>query len=220
MNATYPATIFQFLPADIVSQILNFGLPSPLDVQIVGTAVKANQELAHTLLDKLKAIPGAVDMHIQQPYDYPQINVDVDRTKAQLLGLTQQNVASNMLVSLSGSFQTAPSFWIDPKTGTQYNVVSQTPQYRLASLNDLGNTPLSQSARQHPASTSGTSQILSNIATMHRSTAPSVVSHYNAQTRVRYLRQRGGLRPRLRRVAHRSSVTRMREPVAAEGHET
>ena len=181
LNATYPATTFQFLPADIVSQILNFGLPSPLDVQIVGTELKENQKLAHDLLEKLKAIPGAVDMHIQQPYDYPQIDVDVDRTKAQLLGLTQQNVASNMLVSLSGSFQTTPSFWIDPKTGTQYNVVSQTPQYRLASLNDLGNTPLSQSSGSI-ASSSGTSQILSNIATMHRSTAPSVVSHYNAQT--------------------------------------
>jgi multidrug efflux pump subunit AcrB len=106
--------------------------------------------------------------------------VDVDRSKAQLLGLTQQNVASNMLVSLSGSFQTSPSFWIDPKTGTQYNVVSQTPQYRLASLNDLGNTPLSQSSGA--AGPNGTSQILSNVATFHRSVGPSVVSHYNAQT--------------------------------------
>jgi multidrug efflux pump subunit AcrB len=172
LAATYPATTFQFLPADIVSQILNFGLPSPLDVQIVGPDVKANQKLANSLLEKLKAVPGAVDMHLQQPYDYPQINVDVDRSKAELLGLTEQTVASNMLISLSGSFQTTPSFWIDPKTGTQYNVVSQTPQFRLASLNDLGNTPLGGTG----------SQILSSIASMHRSTAPSVVSHYNAQT--------------------------------------
>jgi multidrug efflux pump subunit AcrB len=181
LSATFPATSFQFLPADIVSQILNFGLPSPLDIQVVGADVKGNQKLVGDLLQKLKGVPGAVDMHIQQDYDYPQINVDVDRSKAELLGLTEQNVATNMLVSLSGSFQTNPSFWIDPKTGTQYNVVTQTPQYRLASLNDLGNTPLSQSMGSIP-SAGGTSQILSGIASMHRSTAPTVVSHYNAQT--------------------------------------
>ena len=181
LSATFPATSFQFLPADIVSQILNFGLPSPLDVQVVGSDVKGNQKLAVDLLGKLKGVPGAVDLHLQQDYDYPQINVDVDRSKAELLGLTEQNVATNMLVSLSGSFQTSPSFWIDPKTGTQYNVVTQTPQYRLASLNDLGNTPLSQSTGSIP-SAGGTSQILSAIASMHRSTAPTVVSHYNAQT--------------------------------------
>jgi multidrug efflux pump subunit AcrB len=177
---TFPSTTFQFLPADIVSQILNFGLPSPIDIQIVGTNIDANQKLAKSVLQKVLGIPGAVDMHIQQPTDYPQINVDVDRTKAELLGLTQQNVASNLLVSLSGSFQTNPSFWIDPKTGTQYNVAAQTPQFRLASLNDLGNTPLSQTTASNPAS-GGTSQILSNVASMHRSTAASVVSHYNAQ---------------------------------------
>jgi multidrug efflux pump subunit AcrB len=181
MAATYPGTQFQFLPADIVSQILNFGLPAPLDVQVFGPDTKGNRVFVDTLLQKMTSIPGAVDLHIQQPYDYPQIDVDVDRSKAQLLGLTEQNVASNMLVSLSGSFQTTPSFWIDPKTGTQYNVVSQTPQYRLASLNDLGNTPLSLSAGSTPG-TGGTSQILSSVASMHRDTAPSVVSHYNAQT--------------------------------------
>ncbi|HLW23765.1 MAG TPA: efflux RND transporter permease subunit [Steroidobacteraceae bacterium] len=181
LAALYPSTQFAFLPADIVSQILNFGLPSPIDVQITGQNVDANRAFMQHLLPKLVAIPGAVDLHIQQAYDYPQINVDVDRSKAELLGLTQQNVASNMLVSLSGSFQTSPSFWIDPKTGTQYNVVSQTPQYRLQSLNDLGNTPLSQSVGSTPAA-SGTSQVLSNVALMHRSVAPAVVSHYNSQT--------------------------------------
>ena len=180
LTKEFPDGQFAFLPADIVSQILNFGLPAPLDVQVSGPEVEKNREYVQMLLTKLKMIPGAVDMHVQQPYDYPQINVDVDRTKARLLGLTQQNVASNMLVSLSGSFQTTPSFWIDPKTGTQYNVVAQTPQYRLASLNDLGNTPLSQVAGSTPAA-NGTSQILSNVATFHRSMGPSVVSHYNAQ---------------------------------------
>jgi CzcA family heavy metal efflux pump len=181
LSATYPDGEFAFLPADIVSQILNFGLPSPLDLQIAGPDVEKNQAYAKSLLKKLLTIPGAVDLHLQQPYDYPQLNVDVDRSKAQLLGLTQQNVASNMLVSLSGSFQTSPSFWIDPKTGTQYDVVSQTPQYRLASLNDLGNTPLSQPSGMGQGD-NGVSQILSNVATFHRSTGPSVVSHYNAQT--------------------------------------
>jgi CzcA family heavy metal efflux pump len=181
LGATYSGAQFAFLPADIVSQILNFGLPAPLDVQISGSDIVGNQAYAKTLLRKMLSIPGAVDLHIQQPYDYPQLNVDVDRSKAQILGLTQQNVASNILVSLSGSFQTSPSFWIDPKTGTQYNVVSQTPQYRLASLNDLGNTPLSQPSGSAPT-VNGTSQILSSVATFHRSVGPSVVSHYNAQT--------------------------------------
>jgi len=169
------------LPADIVSQILNFGLPSPLDVQVSGPNVKANRQFIDSLLQKMTGIPGAVDLHVQQAYNYPQIDVDVDRSKAQLLGLTEQNVASNMLISLSGSFQTAPSFWIDPNTGTQYNVVSQTPQFRLSSLNDLANTPLSL-AGGATTGTAGTSQILSPPPPPHRDEAPSVVSHYDAQT--------------------------------------
>jgi multidrug efflux pump subunit AcrB len=177
----YPGVQFQFLPADIVSQILNFGLPAPVDIQVAGQDVKGNREFISRLYQKVASVPGAVDMHIQQPYNYPQIDVEVDRSKAQLLGLTEQNVASNLLVSLSGSFQTAPSFWIDPQTGTQYAVVSQTPQYRLQTLNDLGNTPLSRTLGSVPAS-GGTSQILSSVATMRRDVAPAVVSHYNAQT--------------------------------------
>jgi len=157
----------------MISQILNFGLPSPLDVQIVGFNVPANREFANNLLTKLRSVAGAVDLHIHQSGDYPQFNVDVDRTKAQLLGLTEQSVATNMLVSLSGSFQTAPSFWVDPKNGTQYQVATQTPQFRLETLNDLGNTPLS-------GGIGGSSQILSNLASIHRSVAPAVVSHYNA----------------------------------------
>ena len=173
LAAGYPSTTFAFLPADMISQILNFGLPSPIDVQIVGFNVQANREFANTLLPKLQRVPGAVDVHIHQSGDYPQFNVDVDRTKAQLLGLTEQSVASNMLVSLSGSFQTAPSFWVDPKSGTQYPVATQTPQFRLQNLNDLGNTPLS-------GGVGGSSQILSNLAAVHRSAAPAVVTHYNA----------------------------------------
>ena len=169
----YPSTTFAFLPADMIGQILNFGLPSPIDVQIVGFNVPANRLFANNLLAKLRSVGGAVDLHIQQSGDYPQFNVDVDRTKAQLVGLTEQSVANNILVSLSGSFQTAPSFWIDPNNGTQYQVASQTPQYQLQNLNDLGNTPLS-------GGIGGTSQILSNIASIHRTVAPAVVTHYNA----------------------------------------
>jgi multidrug efflux pump subunit AcrB len=173
LAAAYPSATFAFLPADMIGQILNFGLPSPIDVQVVGFNVAANREVANRLLERLRSVPGAVDLHIQQQGDYPQFNVDVDRGKAQLVGLTEQTVANNLLVSLSGSFQTAPSFWIDPKSGTQYQVVAQTPQFRLENLNDLANTPLTGGAR-------GASQILSNIASIHRSVAPIVVSHYNA----------------------------------------
>jgi multidrug efflux pump subunit AcrB len=175
LTATYPSTQFAFLPADMIGQILNFGLPAPIDIQIAGENVQANHEFANVLLQKLRAVAGAVDLHVHQAGDYPQFNVDVDRTKAQLLGLTEQSVAGNMLVSLSGSFQTSPSFWVDPRSGTQYQVATQTPQYRLETLNDLGNTPLSSSAG------SG-SQLLSNVSHIHRSVAPAVVSHYNATT--------------------------------------
>ena len=172
LAATYPSSTFAFLPADMIGQILNFGLPSPIDVQIVGFNTEADREVANHLLQKLRTVPGAVDLHIHQAGDYPQFNVDVDRSKAELVGVTEQAVASNLLVSLSGSFQTAPSFWVDPKGGTQYQVVAQTPQYRLQTLNDLGNTPLN--------GTRNSSQILSNLVSIHRSAAPAVVSHYNA----------------------------------------
>ncbi|HKT71658.1 MAG TPA: efflux RND transporter permease subunit [Steroidobacteraceae bacterium] len=173
LNASFPSTSFAFLPADIVSQTLNFGLPSPIDIQIVGMNLEANHEFANQLLPQLRTIPGAVDLRVQQALDYPTIHVDVNRTKARQLGLTQQNVASNLLVSLSGSFQTQPSFWNDPATGTSYNVVAQTPQAELDSLNALATTPLTGSA---PTS----SQLLANVAEFSRGSSPAIVSHYNA----------------------------------------
>jgi multidrug efflux pump subunit AcrB len=172
LAAGYPSATFAFLPADMIGQILNFGLPSPIDIQVVGFNVAANRDFANQLLQRLRSVPGAVDLHIHQTGDYPQFNVDVDRGKAQLVGLTEGAVANNLLVSLSGSFQTSPSFWIDPKSGTQYQVATQTPQFRLENLNDLGNTPLN--------GPHGASQILSSVANIHRSVAPAVVSHYNA----------------------------------------
>jgi multidrug efflux pump subunit AcrB len=172
----YPGVDFAFLPADMVSQILNFGLPAPLDLQVSGFNVAANRDYADALLARMRAIPGAVDLRIQQAFDYPQINVVVDRSKAALLGLSEQDVAGNLLVSLSGSFQTTPSFWIDPKSGTEYNVAAQTPQFALASLPDLGTTPIT------PASggTNSNAQLLANVASFHRSVVPAVVSHYDA----------------------------------------
>jgi multidrug efflux pump subunit AcrB len=177
LPGTFPSTSFAFLPADIVSQTLNFGLPSPIDVQIIGANVQGNRNYANALLAQLRGIPGLVDLRIQQADDYPQINVDVDRTKARLIGLTQFDVASNMLVSLSGSSQTSPSFWVDPHSGTQYSVVVQTPQYRLETPNALAMTSLtspSAGAAQGPA------QVLANVATFHHTVGPAVVSHYDS----------------------------------------
>ncbi|HYM29629.1 MAG TPA: efflux RND transporter permease subunit [Steroidobacteraceae bacterium] len=172
LTALYPATSFAFLPADIVSQILNFGLPSPLDVQVSGFNIDANRAYANDLLRRMHTIPGLVDLRIQQDFDYPTLNVAVDRSKAALLGLSETDVASDLLVSLSGSSQTTLSFWIDPKSGSQYSIVAQTPQFRLASLSDLATTPVTGS--------NGSSQMLANLASFSRGVAPAVVSHYDA----------------------------------------
>ncbi len=173
LNERYPSATFAFLPADIVSQILNFGLPAPLDVQVSGFNVNANRAYAADLLARLHKVPGIVDLRIQQAFDYPTLNVDVDRSKAALLGLTETDVANDLLTSLSGSGQTLLSFWIDPKTGTQYPVVAQTPQFRLTSLTDLTTTPVTgPNAR--------TTQLLANLASFRRTMTPAVVSHYDA----------------------------------------
>jgi len=169
----YPSTLFTFPPADIVSQILNFGLPAPLDIQISGFNIEGDRRYANLLLERMRSVPGAVDLRVHQVFDHPNLEVNVDRSKAALLGVTERDVASNLLVSLSGSFQTTPSFWIDPKTGSQYSVTAQTPQYKLTSLYDLAATPLSASA-------GGAPQMLSNLATFRRNVAPGVVSHYDA----------------------------------------
>ena len=173
LTAAFPTTTFSFLPADIVSQILNFGLPSPLDVQIIGNNLPANRVFASHLLTQLKQIPGTVDLHMQQAFNYPQVNVTVNRTNAQLLGYTEHDIATDLLTSLSGSFQTNPSFWANPKTGVQYSVVAQVPQYQMQTMNDLMQTPVST-----PGSAT---QILGNLASFGYSTGPAVVSHYNVK---------------------------------------
>src|ERR1017187_2893153 len=170
----FPSTSFSFLPSDIVSQILNFGLPAPFDVQVVGINLTDNRNFANALLAKLQTIPGAADLRIQQAFDYPQVNVTVDRVNAAQLGFTQQDVATNVLISLSGSQQTAPSYWVDPKTGIEYNVATQAPQYRLTSMQDLAVTPVTKG-------TGGSQQLLANLATIDRGVGQAVVSHYDAR---------------------------------------
>ncbi|HTP42921.1 MAG TPA: efflux RND transporter permease subunit [Candidatus Acidoferrum sp.] len=169
----FPGVTFYELPVDIVTQILNFGLPAPLDIQIVGRNLVANRAFAESLINKLKFVPGAVDLRIQQPFNYPKFHIDVDRTKTSQVGFTQKDVANNLLISLSGSSQTTPTFWLDPRTGVSYNIATQTPQYRVDSLQDLQNIPI--------ANGTAPPQILASLGTFSRGSEMAVVSHYNIQ---------------------------------------
>ena len=177
LPARFPGVSFAFLPADIVSQILNFGLPAPIDIQIVGNNFEANRVFAARLLEKVRYIPGATDMRIQQAFNQPELRVEVDRSRAQALGLSQREVATNLLISLAGSFQTAPSFWLNTKNGVSYQVITQAPEYRVASLQDLQNLPIG-------VSDDGTTQILGGLARITRGFGMGVVSHYNVQNTV------------------------------------
>jgi multidrug efflux pump subunit AcrB len=168
----FPGTTFSFLPADIISQILNFGLPSAIDIQVVGNDLAANREFANQLLVRMRQIPGAVDLRIQQPFDQPYLHVNVDRTKAQQVGYSERDVANNLLISLSGSFQTTPEFWLDPGNGVEYTIAAQTPQYRVQSLQDLENVPVTGETNARP-------QILTNVASIERGVGMATVSHYN-----------------------------------------
>jgi CzcA family heavy metal efflux pump len=170
----FPGATFSFLPADIVSQILNFGLPAPIDVQVVGYDLQANRAFADKLLERIQQVPGTVDLHVQQPFDQPYLHVNVDRTKAQQIGFTQRDVANNLLVSLSGSFQTTPEFWVNPKTGVSYSIATQTPQYRVDSLQDLENIPVT-------GPSGARSGILASLASIRRDAGLAVVSHFDIQ---------------------------------------
>jgi multidrug efflux pump subunit AcrB len=174
LTAQFPGVSFAFLPSDILTQILNFGLPAPLDVAVIGRDVEGNRAFANRMAERLRAIPGTVDVRVHQAYDYPQINVDVNRSNAALLGLTQANVAGNILVSLSGSSQSSPSFWLDPKSFVQYSVVAQTEQWRLNSLADLGMITVGAGNGSAP-------QLLANLATISRGVGAGVVSHYDGK---------------------------------------
>jgi CzcA family heavy metal efflux pump len=174
LNLEFPGVAFFFQPADIVSQVLNFGLPSPIDIQLVGRAQEENYHLATRLADQLRKIPGAVDVHIQQMFDLPTLEVQADRTKVQEVGFAQRDVAQSLLVALSGSFQTAPSFWLNPANGVSYSVASQVPQYQLDSLNALANIPVTGASGARP-------QLLRNLATFSRGAEQGVVTHYDVQ---------------------------------------
>ena len=196
LNRQYPGVTFYVLPVDIVTQILNFGLSAPIDLQIVGPNLYGNRALAERMLDEIRYLPGAADARIQQPFDYPRMTVNVDRTRAQEIGLTQQNVAQSLLVALSGSFQTTPSFYLDPKSGVTYNVAIQAPQYKLDSLAALESLPVTSAGAAQQAGdaaqTGGSAatgvpgtpppvNVLGNLASIAPGTEMGAVSHYDVQ---------------------------------------
>jgi len=168
----FPGVSFYFLPADMVTQIVNFGLPSPIDVQIEGNNVQASHQIAEKLMAEMHGVPGLTDLHIQQPLDYPTLDVAVDRTKAAQAGYTEQQVAQSALNTLSGSFQVTPMFLVNWDNGVNYNLVAQTPQYRVQSIKDIQNIPIAGGRQGNP-------EILADVASMKRSHEMAILSHFN-----------------------------------------
>ncbi len=173
LTAKFPDGTFFFTPANITNQILDFGLPAPIDIQILGRG-KENYKLAQRLLKQVAAIPGAVDVHIHQQVDYPTMQVNVDRARASQLGLTQQDVAQSTLISLTGSNQTAPNEWLNPTNGVNYQVTVQTPIYRNSTLQDFSRTPVT-------AASGNPSQMLGNLVAFRRDASPIIINHFNIQ---------------------------------------
>ena len=169
----FPGVSFAFLPADMVSQILNFGLPAPIDVQVVGNDMEANRRYADTLLQKIRFVSGTADLRIQQPFDQPYLRLRVERTKAEQLGFSARDIAQNLLVSMSGSFQTSPTFWVDPKSHVSYSIATQTPQYRTDTLQDLQNIPVTGT------NPSAAPSLMASLVAVQRGAGMAVVSHYN-----------------------------------------
>src|SRR5579864_4525803 len=169
----FPGVMFAFLPSDMVTQILNFGLPAPIDIQVIGNNLQGNRAWASQLLEKLRYVPGTADLRIQQPFDEPYLLFNVERTKAQELGFSAHDIAQNLLVSLSGSFQTSPTFWLDPKNGVSYSIATQTPQYRADTIQDLVNMPVTGTSTSTPPS------VMASLVSMQRGAGMGVVSHYN-----------------------------------------
>jgi multidrug efflux pump subunit AcrB len=213
LREKFPDTTFFFEPANITTQILNFGIPAPIDLQVVGRDTNANYKIARKIADRISRIPGAADVHVHQVIDQPEISLNVDRVKASQLGLTQRDVTSSMLISLSGSSQVAPNFWMNWDNGVNYSIGVQTPQYKIDGLDALLRTPVSvasnvvntttpdsqagisaagnafvgnspsgsSQAYGNPGAMAGTTQLLSNLVTVQRDTAPVIVNHYNVQ---------------------------------------
>ena len=174
LRQQFPGTEFYYLPTDMVSQILNFGLPAQIDVQVVGQAIDQDHELAEHMMQQISQIPGTTDLRIQQPFNLPTWTINVDRTRAQQVGYSQSDVANDVLTSLSGSFQTAPAFYLNPQNHVSYNIAVQTPQYDVLNLQQLQNFPIATSGPQQP-------QILGNLASIVRGGEQGTVSHYNAR---------------------------------------
>jgi multidrug efflux pump subunit AcrB len=174
LNREFPGITFYFLPADIVSQSINFGLPAPFDIQLVGRNQVKSREVAGRLADQIRRVPGAVDVRVQQPADLPKLSVEIDRTKASGMGLAERDVGNSVLLSLSGSGQVSPVYWIDPRIGIQYLVNVRVPERQMDSLAALGSIPINAS---QPGE--GNGQLLANLATVTRSAGPPVISHYN-----------------------------------------
>jgi CzcA family heavy metal efflux pump len=168
----FPGVTFYFLPADMVTQVLNFGLPAPIDIQIDGADIDGNRQVAERMLAELRRVPGLTDLRIQQQFDYPTYDINVDRTKAAQGGLNERSVVTSVLNSLSGSFQITPMFFLNWKNGVNYNLVAQTPQYKVQSLQDLANTPITATDTSRPG-------ILADVASVTRSTEMEAISHYN-----------------------------------------
>jgi multidrug efflux pump subunit AcrB len=175
----FPGVTFSFLPADIVSQILNFGAPAPIDLQVRGPDLHADFTYADGLLRRIRQVPGIVDARIQESQANPGFNVDVDRARAQYVGLTERDVTNSLLVTLAGSSQVAPTFWLDRANGVQYPIVMQTPQYQVDSLGELQNVPITASA-----SDASVPQVLGGVASISRTSSNAVVSQYNIQPMV------------------------------------
>jgi CzcA family heavy metal efflux pump len=170
----FPGVEFFFQPADIVTQILNFGLPAPIDIQVVGADLQSNYDIAQQIANQLRRVPGTADVHVQQMLDLPTIHLDIDRNLVTNVGMNTRDVAQSVLVSLSGSFQTAPSFWLNPKNGVTYQVAVQSPQYRMTSVKELLDMPVNSPSVPN-------SQVLGNLVQMTPTARPAVVSHYNVQ---------------------------------------
>jgi multidrug efflux pump subunit AcrB len=168
----FPGVEFFFQPADIVTQILNFGLPAPIDVQVVGTDMATSYQIAQQIANKMRHIPGAADVHVQQLLSSPTLHLDIDRTRVTQVGLTARDVAQSVLVSLSGSFQTAPNFWLNPRNGVTYQMAVQAPQYRMTSMQDLMAIPVI--SQQGP-------QLMGNLVQLYPVARPATVNHYNVQ---------------------------------------
>jgi multidrug efflux pump subunit AcrB len=178
----FPEATFYTLPADITTQILNFGLPAPIDVQIEGNDANASKAQADKLLAQLRDVPGLTDLRIQQPFDYPTLQVDVDRTKASQGGYAEQDVATSVLNTLSGSFQVTPLFFLNWNNMVAYNIVAQTPQYKMDSMQDLENIPINPAVRAAAGTPTGTPaapEILSDLAGVQRGHEMETVNHYN-----------------------------------------